>query len=245
LGEMKMAARTETKQSERFEAAFNRIHKVLKKSVKNAKSDKFSDLVYKGKRHALIRYYEPDLSQFGKLRNAIVHEKIDLGYYIAEPHQDVVEKIEKIADEFEKPQSALSISTKPVYYFSEEDKLTEILAAIKEHSHSRFPIYKKDGDYAWLLTSAEIVQWLADHFSDENMALNKVRIKELYNENIQHNVIFTSQDSTVLDIENLFEENHSKNKKVEAILITKNGKHCENPNGIITSWDLIEVELRE
>ncbi|WP_409299744.1 CBS domain-containing protein [Peribacillus sp. SCS-155] len=240
-----MADNTVLKQSERFEAAFNRIHKVLIQSVKNAKSDKFSDLVYKGKRHALIRYYEPDLSQFAKLRNAIVHEKIDLDYYIAEPHIDIVEKIESIAAEFEKPQSALSIATKPVYYFYENDKLTDVLAVIKAHSHSRFPIYDKEDKYSWLLTSSEIVQWLAEHFSDDDMALKEVEIKDLYNQSLKHNVVFAAQNSTVLDIEDIFEEYHSKNEKIEGILITKSGESSEKPNGIITSWDIVEAELSE
>lgn len=240
-----MATQTKKSQSERFETAFNRIHKALKKSVKNAKTDKFTDLVYKGKNHAFIRYYEHDLSQFAKLRNAIVHEKIEEGYYIAEPHNDIIEKIESIAEEFEKPQSALSIATKPVFYFQEEDKLADVLAAIKKHSHSQFPVYNADDEYAWLLTSAEIVKYLANHFSDDKMDLNHVKVGELYHGGTKHHIVFVSQDSSVFEIEDIFEEYQGKNKKIEAVLITKTGSEKEQPNGIITPWDLLEVEISE
>ncbi len=89
--------------SERFEIAFNRIHKALSKMVKNIHGDTFSQLVAHGaKRHAIIRSYKDELFQFAKLRNAIVHEKLKADFYIAEPHQDVVERIEEIAELLEK-----------------------------------------------------------------------------------------------------------------------------------------------
>lgn len=240
-----MAINTEISQSERFETAFNRIHKALMKTVKHAKTDKFTDLVYKGKNHAFIRYYEKDLIQFAKLRNALVHEKIEEGYYIAEPHLDIIEKIEKMAEEFEKPESALSVASKAVDYFHEEDKLADVLAVIKKHSHSRFPVYDKDGEYIWLLTSAEIVKYLAENFDDEKMNLNQVKVSELYNEQIKHNIVFVSQNCGIFEVEDIFEEYQSKNEKLEAVIITKTGSPQETPNGIITSWDLLEVEISE
>jgi predicted transcriptional regulator len=240
-----MTIETKASQSARFETAFNRIHKKLKDTVKDAHTDKFTDLIHKGMSHALIRYYEPDLCQFAKLRNAIVHERIEEDYYIAEPHLDIIEKIEKIADELEQPQTALSIATKPVHYFREDDKLADVLSTIKKEGHSRFPVYSMNDEYAWLLTSAEIVQWLADHFSEATVTLNKVQLKQLYQDKITHEVAFASQYNSVLDIENLFEEYQDKSKKLEAVLITKNGKPSEQPNGIITSLDLLEAEIKE
>ncbi|PLS18290.1 hypothetical protein CVD28_08390 [Bacillus sp. M6-12] len=240
-----MTAKTQTSQSERFETAFNRIHKALMQTIKNAKSDKFIELVNKGKSHAFIRYYEHDLCQFAKLRNALVHEKIHEGYYIAEPHENIVDKIEKIADEFEKPDSALSVATKPVYFFQEDDSLSEVLDIIKKHAHSRFPIYNKDGKYSWLLTSGQIVQYLADNFSDQKLTINSVKIKELFNTKYKHNVIFVSQNSTIFEVEDIFEEYYNKNKKIEGVLITKTGSPSEQPNGIITSRDMLGVEFSD
>ena len=233
------------KQSERFEAAFNRIHKVLKDSLPQCKTDRFTELVQEGRGHGLIRYYEKDLCQFAKLRNAMVHEKIDDGYYIAEPHMEAVEKIERIADEFEKPPSALSISTTPVHYFYEKDRLEDVLKVIKEESHSRFPIYDEKDDYAWLLTSSEIVQYLAEHFDDDYKELKKVEVKELFNKKYKHSVSFVNQHATVLEVETLFETARKKNKKLECIIITTKGNSSESPNGIITPWDLLEAEMKE
>ncbi|MGD6858111.1 CBS domain-containing protein [Bacillus infantis] len=240
-----MAETAEKNLSERFEAAFNRIHKALKQSVKNARTDKFHKLVDLGKSHSLVRSYEVDLFQFAKLRNAIVHEKIDLGYYIAEPHLETVEKIEKIADYFEKPKTAISVAAKPVFYFYEEGKLSDVLSVINSFSHSQFPIYNEKEEYSWLLTSAEIVKWMSEHFSEDTVSLKEVKIKELYNKKFKHQIAFAPADSDIFEIENMFEDHHAKNEKLEGIIVTEHGGYNEKPQGFITSWDLLEVDSFE
>lgn len=230
--------------SERFETAFNRIHKVLKGTVKQADTDKFTELVHKGHNHVLIRHYKEDLCQYAKLRNAIVHEKVNADYYIAEPHLDVVEDIERIAGEFEKPRTGLSISTKEVYYFYENDYLKDILSCMKKTGHTRFPIYQKEDQYRWLLTTKEIISWLANQFDNPKIDLEKVKVKELYTKE-EKRVVFISQHTTVFEIEDIYEEIEGNRKKIEAIIITATGKQSEKPNGIITSRDLLGVVLAE
>ncbi len=240
-----MATKTELSLAERYETAFNRIHKVLKDIVKHANTDKFTELVHKGKSHILVRYYEKDLCQYAKLRNALVHEKINSDFYIAEPHKDIVEDIERIADEFEKPKTGLSISSKEVFYFYEEDKLKDVLACIKKKSHTRFPIYNNKEEFKWLLTTKEMIIWLASQFDNPEINLDHVKIKDLYNSKHVNRVEFVSQNATVFEIEDIFEEDHKNKNRLEAVLITPSGKASEKPNGIITSSDLLEEELAE
>ena len=233
--------KTEQTLSERFETAFNRIHKILKETVKHADTDKFTELVHKGYNHILIRHYKDDLCQFARLRNAIVHEKIDVDYYIAEPHLDIVKEIERIASEFEEPKTGLSISSKEVYYFYEDDLVKNVLSCMKKTGHTRFPIYNKEDKYSWLLTTREIISWLTNQFDNQRIDLNQVKVKELYKKEENH-VVFVSQNATVFEIEDLYDED---NEKIEAIIITATGKKTEKPNGIITSRDLLEVALAE
>jgi len=228
--------------SERFEAAFNRIHKALKQSAKNARTDRFYKLIEIQKNHSLIRLYEDDLHQFAKLRNAIVHEKIDLDYYIAEPHLETVEKIERIAGHFEKPKTALSIAATPVFYFYEDGKLTDVLAIINKFSHSQFPIYSRKEEYSWLLTSADIVKWMAEHFTEETIQLKKVRIKELFSKKSKYQISFAGKHTSIFELEDMFEDCRNKNEKLEGIIVTENGKPTEKPKGIITAWDLLEAD---
>ena len=230
-------------QSGKFETAFNRIHKALKEMVKGTDSDAFVELLYSGyKNHSLVRKYKSELHQFAKLRNAIVHERVNADYYIAEPHIEVVERIEEICREFEKPQTALSIATSPVFYYYEDAYLKDVLKVINKFDFTRFPVYDKDDKYVALLTSTEIIQWMAKHFSDSVVHFEDVRIKELLTKGKNYFVTFVDEDASLYHIEELFERYHTRGKKLQAVIITETGDRHGKPIGVITPWDLLDSD---
>jgi len=233
-------------QSGKFETAFNRIHKALREMVKETESDAFVELLYSGyKNHSLIRKYKTDLHQFAKLRNAIVHERVNADFYIAEPHIEVVERIEEICREFEKPQTALSIATSPVFYYYEDAYLKDVLKVINKFDFTRFPVYDKDDKYVALLTSTEIIQWMAKHFSSEVIHFEDVRIKELLTKGKNYFVTFVTEDASLYEIEELFERYHTRGKKLQAVIITETGDRHGKPIGVITPWDLLDSDTAE
>lgn len=230
-------------QSGKFETAFNRIHKQLKEMVKGTDSDAFVELLYSGyKNHSLVRKYKSELHQFAKLRNAIVHERVNADYYIAEPHIEVVERIEEIAREFEKPQTALSIATSPVFYYYEDAYLKDVLKVINKFDFTRFPVYDKDDKYVALLTSTEIIQWMAKHFSDSVVHFEDVRVKELLTKGKNYFVTFVDEYASLYHIEELFERYHTRGKKLQAVIITETGDRHGKPIGVITPWDLLDSD---
>ncbi|CAM3894009.1 CBS domain-containing protein [Mesobacillus thioparans] len=230
-------------QSGKFETAFNRIHKALKEMVKGTDSDAFVELLYSGyKNHSLVRKYKSELHQFAKLRNAIVHERVNADYYIAEPHIEVVERIEEIAKEFEKPQTALSIATSPVFYYYEDAYLKDVLKVINKFDFTRFPVYDKDDKYVALLTSTEIIQWMAKHFSDSVVHFENVQIKELLTKGKNYFVTFVDEEASLYHIEELFERYHTRGKKLQAVIITETGDRHGKPIGVITPWDLLDSD---
>lgn len=232
----------ETKQlSERYEVAFNCIHAALRKMVKNAGTDRFTKLVSYGARSfSLIRTYEEDLYQFAKLRNAMVHDKREIGFYIAEPHVEVVNQIEQISDFFEKPYYALKIASKPVYY-SEDSTLKEVIQGITEYSYSQFPIYS-NGHCVGLLQVGTILKWISLHLNQRDIPLGDITVKEIFHFEEDHPIAFAPKSMNIFDMEELFEEAHKEKRDLEIVIITENGSHTENPLGIITAWDLIEID---
>ncbi|MEH7383325.1 CBS domain-containing protein [Bacillus sp. JJ1533] len=228
--------------SERFEIAFNRIHKALGKMVKNIPGDIFTQLVAHGaKRHAVIRTYKDELFQFAKLRNAIVHEKLRADFYIAEPHEDVVERIEEIAELLEKPVTALSISSNPVVYFNYHSSIKDVILATHNNTYTKFPIYK-DGSCVGILTSGAVLRWMARHLSSDVIHLANIRVGEVIPYETKHLIDFVDKDRDIFAVEEMFEKRHAHGKKLEAVIITDNGQIDEKPLGIITSWDLIEID---
>lgn len=228
--------------SERFEVAFNRIHKALSRMVNQGTSDIFGHLVTQGaKKHAIIRTYKDELYQFAKLRNAIVHEKLRADFYIAEPHEDVVQQIEEIADHFEMPITALSISNNPVFYFNYHSSIKDVVLAMNKKTYTKFPIFK-NGTCVGLLTAGAIIKWMAEHLADNIIDLSDIRVSEVIPYETKHLIDFLDKDSDIFDVEALFEKRHAHGKKLEAVIITENGKTDEKPLGIITSWDTIKID---
>ena len=227
--------------SERFEIAFNKIHLELKKMVKN-ETPQFRNLVYKGaKKFSLIKTHQEELHQFARLRNAIVHNKYDLGQYIAEPHAETVKRIEAISDIFTKPNEALSIATKKVIIYNFDDQLATLIHGIHDHSYSQYPIYK-DGYCIGLLTAKAIVRWMASHTLDSKVDFAEAKVGDMFNFEEKHPIAFVSQTANIFEVEEIFADAHMKKQDLECVVITKTGKRDSKPLGVITPWDLIEID---
>jgi predicted transcriptional regulator len=233
-----MAVETTDSRSERFEVAFNNIHSLLKRMAKNCRSDGFVDLLYAARdQYSIVRHHFDELKQYARLRNAMVHEKRQIATYIAEPHLDVVEEIEKIFQRLSEPVLARQIATKPVKSFSTDTPLKEALNLIKKTGYSQFPVYQDD-EFAGLLTEHGIVQWLADADHSDSM---DVSLQDILAYEEKDTVRFLSESENVDEVEKLFTDKLRGDQKLEAVLLTKNGKHNEPPLGIVTTWDLVKI----
>ncbi|MBB6454210.1 putative transcriptional regulator [Salirhabdus euzebyi] len=234
--------RNEMSRAERFEIAFNQIHSRLKELTKNRKTDRFVDLLQvNSEKYSSIRENFSQLKQYAKLRNAIVHEKVDNGYYIAEPHEDIVEDIERISHLVYHPPSAVKLASKPVIFFDIYTSLQKVLSTIEKHGYSQFPVYE-EGHFKGLLTEGGIAKWFSQRIKDGVITINNVRVADILELEKRRNVACLEKKSSVYDVENTFEEYYKKKQKLEAVILTENGGQDQAPIGIITSWDLVEFD---
>ncbi|SES66577.1 CBS domain-containing protein [Oceanobacillus limi] len=227
------------KNSEKFLAAFNRIEKALKQEMKNGKGIGFSKSVkILSKYNSIISKYSDDLLQYAELRNAIVHDKIDTMHAIAEPHDSVVEKIEGIEKEITQPKLVVPMFERKVVTFQVEDSLSKVLSAIHNRGFSKFPVYQGK-EFKGLFTESAITKWLADnHFASGSETLIKEILPYQKNENFK----FISKTATVYEAIGIFREQIGKGNRIDALLITENGKNAEELLGIITSWDMMGIQ---
>jgi predicted transcriptional regulator len=228
---------------ERFQVAFNQIHEELKKIVK-IRDDRFKTLLNVGSRnHQMIKAFNDDLEQYAKLRNALVHDRREMNYYIAQPHVEIVEHIEKIASIFTRPNYALTIATKEVVFYNYFDHITDLINGIKEHSYSRYPVYLNN-QYKGLLKTGDIVKWMSEHLDRTILDICNITVADVLALDAvkEHPVAFAPKTINIFDAEELFELAHQQNKNLEAVIITENGKTNESPLGLITAWDLIEID---
>ncbi len=227
---------------ERFELAFNQIHQHLKELNNYPKNDNFVELLNRSQDHSVIKEHIDRLKQYAKLRNAIIHEKVREDFYIAYPHEEVVEEIERIKQTFDQPPLALDIATTPVMFFYYDSGLLEVMAEFRERGVSQFPIYDRtNGKFLGLLTDTGIVRYISCRLDNAGqVSVEGVTVGDVLEGEDVYEIKFLPETATVFDVENLFERSHQEGRKLKSIVVNEDGRPQSPPIGIVTAWDLIK-----
>jgi len=228
---------------ERFEVAFNKIHLKLKELVTGSfHHAPYGELLQKAKKkRGIIHENFERFRRFGHLRNALVHEKNKENFYIAVPHLELVEEIERLCEQLLRPPLALSIASQPVTTLPSKASITEVLRIIEQKSFSQIPIYDDDG-FKGLLTEGGIAKWFSQNIKGGLVSVKGHTAADILPLEKAHNVHFISRNQTIYDLEDVFEDYYNHNKKLEAILITESGAKTQKPIGIVTAWDLVRID---
>jgi len=234
-----------TENSDRFLTAFNRIDHRLRDIIGAKDFIPFSRLIEQAKRKdVLVKKYEDDLRSYADLRNAIVHHRISLNYVIAEPHPDVVERIEYIDATLAKPILVGQMFRKRVLVFQENDSLRQVLKIIRQRKYTQFPVYHNK-QFRGLITTVGITNWLASTMGDHHSQVPN-RIPTLHDilthEKNRVNYKFVSKCITIYEAEEIFKQGVERGKRFEALLITEHGKPHQKLIGIITPLDIVKVD---
>lgn len=227
------------KNSETFLATFNRVEKEIKALMIYRKDMSFSRSVrILSNSNAIVRKYMDDLLEYAELRNAIVHNKVDMTHAIAEPHDTVVERIKLIEKELTEPIRVIPVFSRAVYVFQEDDALHKLLTVIHEKGLSKFPIYK-EREFVGLVTQKGITRWLAGNIGVRTQDIKETKIKDVLAFQQGDNYQFIRMETSQSDALEYFRGNIGEGSRLEALLITKNGDANEQLLGIITPWDIV------
>ncbi|MFW6306257.1 MAG: CBS domain-containing protein [Bacillota bacterium] len=225
--------------SDRFLNSFSEIEDYLEKYNNLRRHDSFGNLVNKAsKSNSIIRQYQTDLFELKDLRNAIVHERSD-GHIIAEPHESTVELIEKIEQLLKNPPGVLPTFKGKVATLTINDSLLEAVRLMEKKSYTQIPILDEELNYRNLLTTNIVVRWLGSNDNIGLTHLSQISLAEVLKYKEDNNIcLFIPGDSTFYDVLGIFERYKNKKKKLESLIITRNGTANEKFLGIITNWDL-------
>lgn len=227
--------------AERFLNAYNKIDHSLRTQYNFKRSMAFSDIIRRSVLiNSVIRKYEDELVDYGRLRNAIVHSG-DETEVIAQPNLNVVEKLERIARLVSTPPRAVdSICRKDVLCVSANDTVEKVIANISKSGYSNLPVY--DGNtLVGIANGQRLIDCLGkalENGRNLDEFCKNVRIGEV--------VMYSTKDAyycvvdetvTLEQVLNLF----YKNRKMLVILITKNGGETEMPLGIISVADIMDI----
>ena len=228
--------------AERFLTAYNNIDYGLRSIYGFKRSMSFSDVVRRSVvLNSVVRKYEDDLIDYGRLRNAIVH-KGNSNFVIAEPHVDVVEKMEGIARLISTPPLAYDkISTHEVLCVNSTDLLRDAIKLMARSGYSNLPVYT-DNKLVGVLNGQRLMDILGRHLlKNDNIQkfVDKVTIADIIEElGNEHYYCLVDEKVTIEQVMNLFETNN----KLLIVLITKQGTEEYPPLGIITKDDVIKMQ---
>ena len=229
--------------SNRFLTAFNRIDQRLRDIIGAKDFMPFYRLIDQAKKKdVLVRKYEDDLRSYADLRNAIVHHRTSFEYVIAEPHIDVVERIEYIEEKLAKPKLVGQMFCKKVLAFQETDSLKQVLKVIRHRKFTQFPVYNKD-QFKGLVTTVGITNWLATVMVGNQIPKEVPTLHDiLLHEKNRVNSKFVSRYITIYEAEDIFKQGVERGSRFEALLITEHGKPHQKLIGIVTPLDIVKVD---
>ncbi len=227
--------------AKRFIDSYNILDKSLRDIYNLKPSLTFSDVVRKvASVNSVIKKYEDDIIDYARLRNAIVHRSIS-GEVIAEPHDDVVLKLESITRLITTPPRAMdSVVNRKVYVVQATEKLKNVLMEMYKLGYSNVPVYSEK-TLIGVITRKMIVEALGEAIYNKTSLdefVNKPVIEALNIENITNHYEVAPSNITIDNLLYMFQQN----RKLSTVIITKNGNYNELPLGIVVTADTIDMQ---
>lgn len=220
---------------------FNTIERHLRDITGIGREKSFSVLVNAAQeKNRVVRHYRNDLYKFGDLRNAIVHER-DGNRVIADPNDWAVQRIRAIAEQITQPPLVLPSFAGEVLTLSDTDPIAVAVTAMHAHAYSQLPIYRGN-TFQGLLTTNTVARWLGANVDEDLVSLSETTIGQVlaHTEDPSH-VAFVSRNTTLVDVLEQFLAYEAHGKRLEALIITHDGRHDAKPLGMIVTYDLAKI----
>ena len=178
---------------------------------------------------------------YGRLRNAIVHRNIS-GAVIAEPHDDVVLKLESIARLIATPPRALDykVVNRKVFTIDGNEKMRNIFVEMFKSGYSNIPVYRSN-TLLGVISRKMLVEAIGQvEFNKKSLEefLDKPVIEALSLESFSDHYEVVPSNITIDSLLYMFQQN----RKLSTVIITKSGNYTEQPLGIVVTADTIDMQ---
>lgn len=228
----------------RFIDAYNKIDRSLRFQYNFKRGQSFGDMIRRCTSiNSIVRKFEDVLIDYSRLRNAIIHGGND-DFVIAEPHNDVLDKIEKIADLICTPPLVINtVCRKDILVVKDTESVASVLSKIYSSTYSNLPVYSKDC-LVGIANGQRLVDKIGEAVSkglsiDDFISKNK--IGDLVSSNVvdQNFYQLVGADITIDQALNMF----YANRKLLVLLVTKTGSYHEPALGIVTVGDIMDLNV--
>lgn len=223
--------------SKRFISAYNTIDKQLRSLYNIRANASFSETVrIASSKNALIRKYENDLADYGRLRNAIVHNS-NTDMVIAEPHASVVDKIEHIAEALSQPPSALKTVAKKAVCVDAGKPVGQVMQLMARGSFSNVPVLKQ-GKIIGVASAKCIVEFIAQALYDGTADTVYDRcVEQTLKPGSGNHYVIVKKNVTVEEALQSF----TSNRKLRLMILTDDGTQNSDVAGVVSTGDIIDI----
>lgn len=227
--------------AQRFIAAYNVIDQQLRSIYNFKRNMTFSDMIRRTvPLNSVVRKYEDKLIDFARLRNSIIHNSNE-EYAIAEPHDDVVLLMEKIAQIVSCPPKVVdAVAKKNVLTLTGNVSLKNVTVLMASTGFKSFPVYENDAIIG-VATPNRIIEWVGSRL-DQGRTIDDLFEKTHISETLREsdaNVRFCICDEG-LTIQQALDKFYN-NRLLSAIIITANGTVRNKILGMVTVADLMDL----
>lgn len=227
--------------AQRFINAYNLLDKAIRNLYGIKGNLGFSEMIRQTSlKNALLKHYKDELYDYSRLRNAIVHNAVG-NDAIAEPHTDVVEKLEYILEQVRKPRFVIDVlRQEKVMTVNATDSLQTFLVGSAEDNFTHKPVYD-DGKVVGIINPKQVTEAMGEELL-HNGCISKEYLMSLTVGRIMTkrsvDYIFESSHLTVVQAVTHFQNN----RRLKAILMTEGGDRVAPVLRIITASDAVEFQ---
>jgi predicted transcriptional regulator len=224
--------------SSRYLDAFNAIEKWLRDQTPGSERYDFPNLIdLVSERHHGVRRHASKLKELNRFRNFVVHD-FSQNKAMAVPTTWAADLISAVRRELLSPEPLLSFAAKPVATCQPSDPITLAVTKMRDGKFSQIPVCENSRCLG-LLTAETIARWLSAELPVKGGLVEEQPISEvLAHQEDPDNHTFVNRSANVDEALAAFEAFMARGKRLDAVLITQNGRSTEGLLGIVTINDV-------
>ena len=126
------------------------------------------------------------------------------------------------------------MATRDIKAFDLNTPLVEILPVMRENDFSQIVIKRKDNSFG-MLTREGVAMWVEANIMEDIVSLKEVSLKDIYQFEDESCWRYLPQSADIYEGAEIFS---CTQNRIQALIITNNGKNTETPLGLVTLWDM-------
>jgi hypothetical protein len=233
-----------------FLAKFQELEKIIKESSSKPDNAPFRDALYMASlNNDYLQQHKGLVEDLYALRNVFAHRQ--RGKYVASINKFAINELSKLIDNLKNPPTAISKFKTKVFQAELNDLYFDISDAMATFTYTHVPVWRtkrgnRYGGFVGVLSYTTVFEWFVNHYInypngdfsqfDEPGIIGEINKKYLNSPVVNYK--FVEEKKNIYEIPPLWDKHTKQRKRLDCLLITKNGKKGEQITGIITSWDL-------